>query len=91
VIINLETFTLTNCSCPETTVVNDGSLAVAWTSGTMNVGLTSANLELTFKCMGHCKYGDGKIGVLTGGAMGTIDVSATLNKIKGGVFCRRAS
>lgn len=87
VIIGLETFTLTNCTCPETTVLSVPSLAVEWTSGTMNGGLTSANLDVTFNCMGHCKYGDGKIGVLTGGAMATIDVSGTLNKIEGGENC----
>lgn len=87
VIINLETFTLTNCSCPETAVLNVPSLAVEWTEGTMNGDVTTANLNVTFKCMGHCRYGDGKIGVLTGGAMGTIDLSGSLKKLEGGITC----
>lgn len=44
-------------------------------------------MEVTFQCMEHCIYGDGKFGTLTAGAMGTVDVSATMNKIKGGVLC----
>ncbi|HMI81035.1 MAG TPA: hypothetical protein VK480_04540 [Solirubrobacterales bacterium] len=87
VIIGLETFTLTNCSCPETVVLNAPSLAVAFTPETMNGDVTTANLNVTFKCMGHCRYGDGKIGVLTGGAMGTIDLSGSLKKLEGGITC----
>jgi len=86
VIIGLETFTLTNCSCPETTVLNAPSLAVAFTPGTMNGDVTTANLNVTFKCMGHCRYGDGKVGVLTGGAMGTIDLSGSLKKLEGNIL-----
>jgi len=87
VLINLETFTLTNCTCPETTVLNAPSLAVAFVPGTMNGELTSAGMNVTFKCMGHCRYGDGVIGTLTGGAMGTIDLAGSLKRLEGGAFC----
>jgi hypothetical protein len=86
VIIELEPLTLENCGCP-VTVLKDGALSVEHVAGTMNGSLTSANMEVTFQCMEHCIYGDGKFGTLTAGAMGTIDVSATMNKIKGGVLC----
>jgi hypothetical protein len=87
VLINIEEFTLANCTCPQTAVLENGSLAVAWTSGTMNGTLTVANMEVTFKCMGHCTYGGGKFGTLTGGVTGTIDVAATLNKTAGEFAC----
>ncbi|HXR61850.1 MAG TPA: hypothetical protein VN732_11035 [Solirubrobacterales bacterium] len=87
VIIGLETFTLANCTCPQTAVLNAPTLAVAYVPGTMNGELTSAGMNVTFNCMGHCRYGDGVIGTLTGGAMGTIDLAGSLKRLEGGVNC----
>ena len=86
VIVKLETFSFGNCNCPVTTL-KAGSVSAAWTPGTMNAGLTTANTELTFNCMGHCIYGEGPLGALTGGAMATIDVEGTMKKIAGPGTC----
>jgi hypothetical protein len=86
VIVKLETFSFGNCNCPVTTL-KAGSVSAAWTPGTMNGGLTTANTELTFNCMGHCVYGEGPLGALTGGAMATIDVEGTMKKISGPGTC----
>lgn len=82
VIIDLETVSFTGCGCPVTTL-KAGSISVEHTASTMNGKLTTANLEVTFNCMGHCIYGDGSIGTLTGGAMGTMDINGTMNRVKG--------
>ncbi|HEX5928173.1 MAG TPA: hypothetical protein VFY48_02160 [Solirubrobacterales bacterium] len=86
VILKLEQFSFEECGCPVTTL-KPGSMSAAWTNGTMNAGLTIANTQVTFNCMGHCIYGEGPLGALTGGAMATMDVDATLNKVAGGAFC----
>jgi hypothetical protein len=82
VIIDLETITFAGCGCP-VTAVKTGSMSVEHTTGTMNGKLTTANIELTWNCMGHCIYGEGSFGTLTGGAMGTMDVNGTMNRVKG--------
>ena len=84
VIIELEKITFGGCNCP-ITVVKTGSMSVEHTVGTMNGKLTTANIELTWNCMGmgHCIYGEGPFGTLTGGATGTLDVNATMTRVKG--------
>jgi hypothetical protein len=82
VIIDLETVSFANCGCPVTTL-KAGTMSVEHTASTMNGKLTTANLEITFNCMGHCIYGEGALGTLTGGAMGTMDVNGTMNRVAG--------
>lgn len=86
VIIDLETLTFTNCGCPVTTL-KEGSISVKYTATTMNGSVTTANRQVTFSCMAHCVYGDGSMGTLTGGAMGTIDVNGTMAKVSGSFLC----
>ncbi|MGN6256440.1 MAG: hypothetical protein ACTHN3_01655 [Solirubrobacterales bacterium] len=86
VVVKLETLTFTNCGCAVNTL-KAGSFNVEWTSTTMNGGMTTANREVEFTCMAHCIYGDGKMGTITGGAMATIDVSGTMNKLGGEAIC----
>ena len=82
VILELETVSFAGCGCPVTTL-KTGSMSVEHTASTMNGKLTTANIEVTINCMGHCVYGEGALGTLTGGAMGTIDVNGTMNRVKG--------
>lgn len=86
VIIDLEVLTFGNCGCPVNTL-KEGTISVKYVATTMNGTVTTANREVTFNCMAHCVYGDGTMGTLTGGAMGTIDVNGTMAKIAGGVLC----
>jgi hypothetical protein len=86
VVVKLVTLTFTNCGCAVTTL-KPGSFNVEWTPTTMDGGMNTANRELDFSCMGHCVYGDGKMGTITGGAMSTIDVSGTMKKISGEAIC----
>lgn len=86
VIVDLETLAFGNCGCPVNTL-KDGSISVKHTATTMNGSVTTANREVTFSCMAHCVYGDGAMGTLTGGAMGTIDVNGTMVKVSGSAFC----
>jgi hypothetical protein len=79
------TLTFTGCS-HTTTVIANGNLSVAWTSGT-NGTVSSNGAEVTvvstfFGASATCKTGTGTpIGTLTGVSTGdaTMDINATLN------------
>jgi hypothetical protein len=86
----VENLNFSSCSC-ETKVLKPGEVEAHWVGGTMNGTLTSKSAEVTTKCTGvDCVYGTGggtSIGTLTGGEAAKLDVSATLAKISGSLFC----
>lgn len=82
VIIGLETVSFEGCGC-EVKTLKAGSMSVEHTTGTMNGKLTTANIEVSIPCMGKCVYGEGPLGTLTGGGMGTMDISGLMNRVMG--------
>ncbi|MGN6816210.1 MAG: hypothetical protein ACTHK3_09005 [Solirubrobacterales bacterium] len=78
------------CSRPLTTL-KKGTFEIHWIAGTLNGTLTGSNTELTYNTiMGTCVYGLASgtdLGTLNGGEPASIDFSAIVKKVSGGLGC----
>jgi hypothetical protein len=83
-----------NCTKPTKVLNPEGTMEFHWISGTDNATVTATGFEVTVEAVGgvSCVYSAGAapgtdLGTATGGSMGTIDVSAIVNKKSGSFLC----
>jgi hypothetical protein len=93
--LNVEELTfgkLGKCGTTTVTTVQDGTLDIeivdlpAWThNGTLT--FTGTMIRVVTAIGGECFYTLGHAGTLTGGAKATIDLTGTLTRVGGNLFC----
>jgi len=86
---NISSLTWGGCSQTTHTVAN-GSLEIAWTSGS-NGTVTGKNSQVTVQIFGvSCTYGTGEgthLGSITGGTSPILKITTTVAKTAGGFLC----